>query len=304
MLKKIFILLSIITVASTEAMNEPMDIEETSSNQVQIEKHCSIKEFVELLISLPSDVQNYIAQLLTFEDIESAEEFITRTKNAIKKTVPKKYYYKDFKAPSYDFSSDLDGGLTPLRPTAIAGFCPNEIYLALLPSGSENLNIINTRNDHLLCTEDSPQHPNTFHKNVAISRGTHMVATIIEYLERNMRPRRTEEMRYITTDTVTIKNIATLETEEHVIPSYFKIPNADYPTITCDFKKEGTHIILHGIDHSKTENQTSSSKEGRCPEIYNKTPHHLIFPVTVNGPYTGPNKKTLLHYLANKMMTT
>lgn len=75
--KNIILALSIITSLHIHAMDkqEPMDIEENQAIQ-QLPNHFA---------KLPMDILDYIAQFLTFDDIESEEEFIERTKKTIKK---------------------------------------------------------------------------------------------------------------------------------------------------------------------------------------------------------------------------
>lgn len=178
-----------------------------------------------------------------------------------------KYYYK----PADDLFSNICGTMT----NVLTAFCPAELNIALLDSN--NLKIINTQKDQILYTESLEKKQRKY---IALSRDAHMFATIDEHRKIDNTPRRTEQIVYTISHCLTIKNIATQKVESIKIPSGFSFEH--WTINVLDFKKEGTHIIVHGYD-----NKLGTS--------------HMIFPVTINK-LPAPSKKTLQHYFAQKMI--
>jgi len=256
--KSLILIVSIFAQLHIHTMDEPMDIE----------KSISIPASFCYLANLPGDIWDLIAYYLTF-DMESEEEFIERTKTATKKNIPLKYYYKDFQIPPR---------LLPEEPNAVyscrgagsilTAFCPNEMNVALL--NANNLKIVNIKKDKLiheqnLVTKD--------YQHIALSRNAAMFATIHseEYYDDEV-----IDDKYI----ATIMNISSKKTQQFDIPDNFR-----HSLIA--FNKQGTYIILHGVDYTRIEN-------------LDPMPHHLIFPITVNEQDATLPKKTLQHYFQQR----
>lgn len=281
MLKKIVILLSLIAVASAEAMDEPMEMEKTSSI---VNSQADVKEFLAYLTALPTDVKGYIMQFLRFHDFEYEDEFVTRTKNTIKKHLPDHYYYKNFQKPALG-----QGGRG--RMSIWTSSCPHEINVAVL--NGNHLQIINVVDDSIIHTKEIS--PNNY-THVALAHNATMFATIRKTGLRDTFYRSADEKGHtLNTNLLTIYNIATQQTEEYELPPSFRIADANHCSTAFAFKKEGTHIILHGVNRSKIQNKKLFT------DTPNVTEHHLIIPVTINKPYEGLNKQTLI-YIANKIM--
>ena len=277
MKKNIILALSIITTLNIHAMHEePMDIEE---NQPVQQLPC-------YLAMLPMDILDYIAHFLIFDDIESEEEFIERTK--IKSNKSPESYIKYL--PKFEWGMGLNGTLI--------GCCPNETKVALLSllcgtGATPALTIIDEEKDELL--HQTPLCQKNY-QHIALSRGANMLATIDEDRKVDDTPGDTEEMEYSLTYFLTVKNTASQKTERLEIPDIF-LPGG--PTLSSAhtntsmvlaFKKEGTHIIVRGLNYILPTTKDFPS---------NPMPHHMIFPVTINeSPVLS--KKTLQHYFAQK----
>ena len=268
MIKKITLILSLITTLHTHTMenNEPIQLEENTFNYLAI---------------LSPDIQNLIAQFLIFHDIESAEEFIERTETTTPKDIPTKY----FLSPANDLPSrDI------FYNNTLTGFCPNKNNFVLLDSN--NLKIINTNKDQEIYQETF-ERKDFRYTHIALSRGAHMFATIHETRKRDRTPHYGERIRYIRTEHLTIKNITSKIVEELELPGNFKPAHRQ---TSLAFNKEGTHIILRGVDYTQSQALSAHDME--------KNPHHIIIPVpvTINEPLPKPKTKTLKHYFQHKLI--
>jgi hypothetical protein len=170
----------------------------------------------------------------------------------------------------------------------LTGYCPNEINIALL--NLNNIKIVNTNKDQEIYKETLPKER---YQHIALSRGAHMFATMHEERKVDNTPRRGEAMCYIVTNLLTIKNIASQKADALEFPANFRVGEENSSTVFA-FNKQGTHLILRGVDYTQTENMTANDME--------KNPHHRIIPVTINRPHPEQKKKTLQHYFEQKLI--
>lgn len=224
-------------------------------------------------LKIPHETHDIIASFLIFDDIESEQEFIERTKKIKIDHIPKNYL-KHF---LFSFTSF----------NIFSGYCPNNTTIAILIN--QTLIILNKKNNQKLYTEQlNTESPSK----IAISRNMNMFATINKEWD-SSRSGFTEVMRYKTV--LSIKNITSQKTECHTVPDYFIIPSAsEYPAIA--FNKQGTHIILHSNNYNKITDDSIYAYK-------NPIQHHMIFPLTVNTPdQSTDNKKTLEKYFRQQMV--
>jgi len=224
-------------------------------------------------LTIPHETHDIIASFLIFDDIESEQEFIERTKKIKIDHIPESYL-KHF---LFSFTSF----------NIFSGYCPNNTTIAILIN--QTLIIIDKKNNQKLYTE---QLNTKFSSKIAISHDANIFATI--NLEWDF-PKSgfTEVMHY--KNILSIKNIISQKTKIYDIPDSLSVPSQDsYPAIA--FNKQGTHIILHGNDYSKiTDDSMYAYKD--------PIQHHMIFPLTVNTPdQSADNKKTLEKYFKQQMI--
>ncbi len=263
MQKKIVFLMSMLIIHQTYGMHTPMEIEIADSI---IEKKTDFKELLRNIITLPTDIKRYIFQIMPRE---SHDEFIERIKTTTKKTIPDYYYYKNFQKPQLG-----KGGRDKMNiPTA--GLCPYNDYVAVL--NGKHLQIINTHNHSIIHTEKLPR---SNYKNIALSCNPHTIATIHKE-KRDVRYSSGFSFSFASANVLTIKNIHTQKTESFDLPSHFEVAHANYQSPEFGFNKEGTDLILRGVDDQK-EQTCSCDPESLCDVTCQDMPHHLIIPVTIN----------------------
>ena len=254
-------------------MDEPMDIEKRISTPASF-----------YLVMLPGDIWDLIARYLRFYDIESKKECIERTKTAIKKNIPLKYYYKDFQIPPRLFPEEPNAIYSCIRGAGsiLTAFCPNEMNVALL--NANNLKIVNIKKDKLiheqnLVTKD--------YQHIALSRNATMFATV------DIRKEIRKNMCYFNIKFLTIQNIASKKSETIKLPNGFALDHS----VPLAFNKQGTYIILHGIDYAITNDCAFGDRTNitKAPVAC-----YMMFPVTVNEQDIVPGKKTLQHYFQQR----
>jgi hypothetical protein len=243
-------------------------MEEVEINPIEME--VETKPFPLLL--LPSDVLDFIAHFLPFNDTESEQEFIERTKT--KKEVPQKCVEH---LPKFECGYGL---------RTISVYCPYNKFIALQFEQyseihkSSTLIIINGDNNQAVYTTEIKQYTSS----IALS---HKEMFAIIYSEKDLsRGQFTEVIHY--KDVLSIKNIKSQKEESHTIPENFSITNNNvkYPTIA--FNKQGTQIILRGYDQMQASSNPLDSQNNV---------HYKIFPITINTPnQNADNKKTLEKY--------
>jgi|SRR5579871_6796883 len=240
MFKPIGIFLSIVIVAQMNAMQD-----------------------LNFFSKLPPDVWDLIASYLIFNDIETEEEFIERTKNGA-------LCYKEevHNGDEHQISSD----------------CPRVNKIGVLrPIDSEEYLIIfhnKTAQELYRKPLGSNTHLKVYHR-LILSRCADLFATIHSEIDRGWKT--------VLTIMAVDNNV---QKQEFVIPEYFSLPQSIYP-LAVAFNKQKTHIIMHGIDTQQYRGSARQASE-------NPIVHHLIIPFTITLSSTAPKKKTLQHYFAHK----
>jgi hypothetical protein len=225
-----------------------------------------------LFKGMTNDIADKIRNFLSFE---SEQEFIKRTKTITKKEAPTRCL-KHLPA------GELGMGL-------ITAYSPNEEKIALLQSelwpqfGSINsaLATIDIKKNRLLYKERFNQKTYT---SLAISQHAKIFATTHTELDTS---------EGLCTDSphfkvvLTIKHLVREKTKTLNIHDYFKDPyNFMSPSIA--FNKQGTHIIVHYINHNRSAGHSGATVE------------HMIIPITNDIFDTFPNKTALDHYFARR----
>jgi hypothetical protein len=205
------------------------------------------------LARLPIDVMNRIAQLLPFNDRETEAKFIERT-SCISKAVPCQYY-EHLLAPLAELSSKQRG--------IGVGFCPDKtkfVFVQLLwtiePELLTIFDIKQGRKTHgqYICGRTTPL--------IALSQCGQMFAIIkmeVGFSEhhgcQSFKP------------VLFLENTVTKKTEE------FSIPDRLLQVTSVGFNKQGTHIIVYGLDGNKVRFSP------RRNDFTGKLTHHFIFPL-------------------------
>lgn len=227
---------------------------------------------------LPCEVKNLITKYLTFDDRESEEEFITRTK--IPKNVPLDHY--DHLLCSFPFGSREHKSV----------FCPNETHIAVLESlhctatkKRNSLTIFNVKTKNI---KDIRLIRSTASMQIALSRFGTMLAYI--NVMANLPLPFNDDMHY--NYTIVTENInTTKEIKEFLIPKSF------HHESLIAFNKQGDRIIVHGTDSRKLNG--SETKEDLKN---NSSMHHLIFPLK-SKPQDGKDlEKTLEEYFRQRLV--
>jgi len=239
---------------------------------------------------LPHETRDYIASFLPFDDYETEEEFINRTKALKIKYIPEEYFEH---LPHSQHHSNI-----------YSAYCPNNHLCALLQQNGQFvlgigtgdrrqeppvLAIINQKNNTLLKIINLDKRKSFF--KIAISRDGNLLGTI--HKERDYNKTAGRDFKNI----LTITNFAATKTETHDIPPFFELTNR-HPTIT--FNKQGTHIIIHGDDAEQYDDLIDYGDPCNA-KFANPIPHHKIISLTVNTPDLDVNnKKTLAKYFAQQ----
>lgn len=280
-MKKYFLLCNAILFASLPTANMAMKTERDISQPTF--KNC-------WFYILPPEVRDYIANFLTFDDYETDQEFVERTKALKIKKVSDKYYKH---LPS------LKSVPKPLG-NIIAASCPNNQVTALLRLESDfyfaylhtptppNVTIIDKKNKKLLYhTLDKKEY-----SHIAITRKGDIVGTM--YSEHYIAHNELDREKVYYKKVVTITNLNSKQQASYEIPNHFVLPftihcKGQHPIIA--FNKQGTQVIIHGRD-----SHVIADKIKR-----NLVPHHMIIPLTVNTPDpTDDNRKTLEKYFKQR----
>ena len=281
MIKKRMLLISIFISQHTDSMDKPIKIEK----KIQRERQAYYKELIPNTTALPEDIKKYIIRFFCALNIESDDKFITRVKTTEKKILPDNYYYKNLKKPkprkSYRAKCNIPTGL-----------CPYNSHVAI--SNGNHLQIINCENHSIVYKEKKALHCG----HIALSSDTSTIATIHrEHSNLNNTERRPFYFSFNVTNILTIKNIKTKKTELLTLPSNFDITYANYPELGFAFNKQGTSIIIRGVDKNPQKLSYDSDSDEPKNEDYDHLSHHLIIPVTINGrlPYLNKYLFRLLH---------
>jgi hypothetical protein len=244
---------------------------------------------------LPTEVQNYLAEFLTFDDIETETEFIERSKvKKINSSHAK--YYKHINENNNIFNNDIFPDLSSDYSSqgTLSAECPNKKKIALLELRCSNFQpkivIVNT-------VQNVPLYTNTIAQNqytdLAISRCATLLATIYEQ-HKHLTSDRREIMHYQIINTLEIKNINTNKLFTYTLPDNFMLPKHKEHHLIA-FNKQGTHVIIHGTDLTKSTLSTNDREN-------NPTEHHILIPITFNQTDEIVPAKQLHHYFEQKMI--
>ncbi len=283
MKKYIVIILSIIITHS-----HAMEMETKTEKKDYIPWYAIYR--VSLFSMLPGEILSHIASFLTFDDFETEEEFIERTKIL---NYPKSSY------GYYDYLHCLPS-TKGLDSIAIV-HCPNNKIVSLYARFQIYTNtgplimIIDRKNKTPLHTIDMRYR----RYKTAISRGGNLLGDILY--------EKSDSYKKITLTITNITVIPAAKTElgfcvlrKHgrykTNSQISRIPNSfelfdKHPTIF--FNKQGTQLIMWGKDHTKLNDVLDKNAPVPC--------HYQIFPVTVNTAEPDTDyKRTFTKYLKQR----
>jgi hypothetical protein len=240
-----------------------------------------------LFAKLPVEITNRIADQLLFKDFETEKEFIERTQKIRIKKVPK--CYLNHLPGTYKFYTDV-------------AYCPNNKIIALFdgeyitsngnhllpPTESVSIFIIDREKNTLLSKKD------IYARGIfgtAISRDGNLVGFIDITYDSSKNKNHPKFWQYM----VTIHNMTTRKSKDHIIPHYFEPCDVKYQHPILAFNKQGTHFIVHGNYLDRLEDLSRDEIE------QNPMRHYRIIPLTVNTPDANVDyKKTLAQYFAQR----
>lgn len=90
--------------------------------------------------------------------------------------------------------------------------------------------------------------------------------------------------------------------ESDEITPYLDVAHPDHTQLGFAFNKQGTHVIIRGIDCRQKKHTSLSDSDELYVENKDYMPHHVIIPVTINEAKKQDGKKGLLFFLANQMI--
>ena len=233
------------------------------------------------LSTIMKEITDHIAYFLTFDDIESKQEFLERTKPKKKQLVP----------------DSCRKHLPAWRCCILSAFCPNKAAIALIQTSPclrndffrTSLVIIDLKNDQTIHEEQL--YENNYHA-LTLSRGTNSFATLHQQFipHKNLHTKKSKYKQIIT-----MKNTATKKTKPFKVPNHFAsshIPS----TFSLDFNKQETDIIIHGVANKESSNN-STYNNSNIP-----IRHHIIIPLITDKTKIHLDKKTLDRYFAQRMV--
>jgi hypothetical protein len=268
MMKKICIVLIIIYTSTISAMNDvPMsDVQPVQAVEqaLTVDRASAPTDGICHLACLPVDGMNYIAQFLPFNNRETKEELIARTCEP--KTVPHQYYE--------DLLTHIYAGPTMIpenncdRNIKVA-FCPQKTKFVFFENfhGMGFLKMTLTIFDLTTKTTIFTQKFDaTIVRHLALSQCAQMFAFICNKID-DPSYYYVEEPHY--ENALFVKNIKTEKIQK------FSIPKQSVNINSIAFNKQGTHLIVHGVDLNKITishgvHDYDAYEDDRC---------HLIFPL-------------------------
>jgi len=284
MYKKRLFFLGVLSIYQTYAMDTHILVEQ---GKVVVNKQAYFKELLTHSAKLPTDLKKYVFNFL-FHNLEFHDEFLTRVKSTEKKQVPIKYYYKDLNA--VEFGNPIAGSFRGVLniPT---GWCPYQTNVVVL--NRKYLQIIDSRNDSILYAQGTASHSCT---HIALASDNHTIATI--HKKEKISPTYpSPESTRVFSNMLTVKNLITLEAKSQDIDAQFGVAHPDHLQLGFGFNKQGTHIIIRGMDY---QNKQSSSDDEPFEKDFDFMPDHVIIPVPINKPETHVSKYALC-FLANQI---
>jgi hypothetical protein len=239
--------------------------------------------------NLTADIWDLIAQYLIFNDIETEEEFIERTKRMSTVRNDKELSSEEIGAYQMKYTGINWHGY---KESSLVKHYPkvNKIAVLQKQANRSSLSIVTTDTEQELSKIPFDSGRGCYY--LIGSSDANLFATLhAEPDHKAMKSSRCEVMRY--KDVLTIIDIDSQQRQEFVIPGYFSLPGfTGYPSAIA-FKKEKTHVIVRGLDCSQL-----SGSDNRADA--NPIPHHLIITLTITAQKKSPEKKTLQHYFAQK----
>lgn len=224
------------------------------------------------LALLPADIHDHIASYLIFNDRESDDEFIARTRTA--GTITSEHSAMINKHENYKFTVYSTRGT--LRTYSVD--CSKIITLERQDEPKVTILDIqhNTMKESAKLAELSRESIKSLIGKIALSRtGSHYAQL------RDERRQESFNERVSYKDCLLIKNVLSSETQQFPIPSQYN------NFISIGFNKQGTKIIVHANKYGTWE----LIPEDETPEI-----HYMVLLVSQEE-HEEKSKKTLAHYL-------
>ncbi|HLJ31000.1 MAG TPA: hypothetical protein VKU36_01055 [Candidatus Babeliales bacterium] len=250
------------------------------------------------LSRFPIEVLNHIAYYLPFDDIETEEEFINRTKALTIKEVPQKYL--EYLPDGYKHS---------FQQYLCTARCPNNKIIALLQRLEGNslrtggpkqatLMVIDKRNNQTIHHLEFETVKNHSVSKLAISTDGNLIGAIHEEWDYSLQNSLQDNGKDIflegdtyTKNVLTITDIINKKTETHDLTRDFWCDD-NHPTIA--FNKQATHLIMHGYD---------SNDDNTICLVGPRVPHHKMYPLSIGTPeLEAIPQKTFAKYCAQQMI--
>jgi hypothetical protein len=232
---------------------------------------------------MPADIMNLIASFLTFDDVETEEEFITREKTTslqsdhvldseiaqdekIKKPIAwlkKHKTYMDKNIEDADIYFIVYSPDNKICAVTYGDCCFNGTYYLSI------IDIKTKKELHNVCLRDND--PDKYYQHVAVSSCGNIFATCYTNNKTSLCHKPYTK----------IKNLHT-KTKEY--PHHYLTAWSNDDKIA--FNKQGTHLIMHSEKYDKVSNTLK--------------PHHVIIPLTTTLEKRELPQKTLTRYFAQK----
>lgn len=282
MFKQTWIIIPIITIMQLNGMDDPMEIE-----TAMVTTKCVPNFFSKL----PTEILDIIAHYLIFNDIETEDEFIERTKKMSKIRVGKELSIEKTLAYQIKYPSTTWAGY---KTNSFVTHYPKANRIAILQE-------LGNQSSLIIVAADTEQELNKVFFDsgrgcyyYTASSGVDLFATLhSESDNKALSHSCCDIMAY--KDVLTVIDIASQQKQVFVIPEYFSLANLTdkaYPSAVA-FNKQKTHIIMHGMDNHQFSGSSNDASD--CHIM-----HHMIVPLTITMPSASPDKKTLQHYFAQK----
>jgi hypothetical protein len=234
--------------------------------------------------NISEEIKDLIASFLTFDDIESEEEFIQRKKTTSQYD-PKPLFdpekRKDKKIESPILWLKEQKNIVDVGDIYLVVYSPNNAICAMTygdPSGYAiyYLSIVDTKTRkelHNVCLRDND--PEKYYNHLAVSSCGNIFAACYSNNKNGLYHQ-------------SYTKITNLRTKTKERPNYF-LPSV-YENDYIAFHKQGTHLIMQSLKYD--------------PNSDTHTPKHTLIPLTttLDTINTSTQKKTLKHYFEQKMI--
>ncbi len=239
--------------------------------------------------NMPADIMDLIASFLTFDDIESEEEFIQRKKNSsgwIECSQNKRLNEKEtqFSFLKNHINIEKEGDIFLFIYNSHDTICATK-YLTTPVNAIQdhNLSIINMKKNkelHNICLQQDFWNISKKRHYEQGKRYGHLTISSSGNILAIIYTKKVDNDNFGWKSFIKIQNLRT-QTKEH--PAY---PNDMGCHEIIAFNKQDTHLIVHGSTWDPCANT--------------RIPQHTIIPLTTT--LDNPPKKTFIHYCAQKMI--